>query len=123
MLLLAADSGASCVAAEFPFMIGRSPSAGMRLDASGVWDIHATILVREGGFFVQPEGEALVLINGERSAGAVLRAGDRISLGAVRLTVALAPARQGRLGARETLNWLVILAVTISQVLLFLSIR
>jgi len=123
LLLLAPESGASGIAAEFPFTIGRSPSAGMRLDSFGVWDLHASIHLRDGRFFVQPEGQALLMLNDERTDGAFLRMGDRLSIGAVRLTVALAPAARSRLGARETLNWLAIAAVALAQVLLLLALR
>lgn len=123
MLLLVPEAGKSAVAAEFPFTIGRSSSAGMRLNSLGVWDVHVSIRVQEGRFFVQPEGQALLLVNGVRSEGGILRVGDELAIGAERVTVALAPAAQQGLSARETLNWLFIAAVVCTQVLLFLSIR
>jgi predicted component of type VI protein secretion system len=108
---------------RFPFVIGRSPEADLRLESPGVWDRHASIEIRNGRFFIQPEGASLLLINGERSEGAVPRAGDDFSLGGARLTVSLAPAAQMSLAAREMMIGSVIFAVALTQILLLSGVR
>jgi predicted component of type VI protein secretion system len=118
------DPGAPARAAtEFPFTIGRSSAASLRLRAPGVWDMHASISIRDGTFHVQPVGESLLRINDLPSAGGPLRIGDELSIGATRFSVALAPAAQHGLAARERIIWLLIGAVTLAQLLLLFSIR
>lgn len=120
MLHLAASDGSSTrhsFASRFPFTLGRSRTAGFLLEGSGVWDVHASISVREGRFHVQPEGQALLLINDHPSSGAVLKMGDRLSLGAFRVVVSLAPAEQRGLGALETTLWIGLAVLAAAQVL------
>lgn len=125
MLQLIAVDGQSVqtvTANRFPFSIGRAPSAGLRLDSLGVWDRHATITLRNGRFHIAPEGESLLLINDQRSDGAILRTGDELSVGAARISVTLSPALQSGLRSRETFVWLALGAVTLAQVLLLLGL-
>ena len=125
MLQLVVMDSASrpCLAAQFPFTIGRSRAASLRLEHPGVWDIHASIDIQDGRFRAQPEGQSLLLINDVRSSGAVLRMGDQLSLGGARVAVALAPAAQFGLKARELFILLLLLSITIAQVLLLFSVR
>lgn len=125
MLLLVAEHDGlrqSCIAARFPFVIGRASGAHFRLDAPGVWDAHASIETTGPAFAIKPCGDALLLINGERSAGGVLRPGDRISAGAANILVSLSPAEQHRLGRIEGLNWFLVAAVFAFELLILLAL-
>jgi predicted component of type VI protein secretion system len=113
----------SCVAETFPFTIGRAPGSGLRISAPGAWDCHATIEVRDGRFHVEPQGEALLLVNDEPCRGGLLKMGDRISLGAARVTVSLSPPPQKGLAARESVVWAAIGALAVVQLLMIAALR
>lgn len=126
MLHLSLYEGGStrtCVAEQFPFAIGRASGSGLRISAPGVWDCHAILEVRDSRFFVQPHGDALLLLNDQPCKGALLKMGDQLSLGGARLTVSLAPPRQKGLAARETAVWTSIGVVALMQVLLIFFLR
>lgn len=120
MLLLRVtdDRGAVAqyLALTFPYRIGRSSAADLRIESPGVWDAHASIaLGGTGKFIVAPEGASLLLLNGETTSGAPLRAGDELTLGGVRIAITLAPARQARLWIAETVVWTLLGAVCVAQ--------
>lgn len=108
---------------EFPLVIGRSPQAQLRISSAGVFEEHARIdLVRpESGtgerFVIQALGHSLVSVNGAVAASKQLAIGDEVSLGAARLVVSLAPARQGKLGLHESLVWGILLVVVFVEAL------
>ena len=110
------------IARDFPCVIGRSRNAHLQLESAGVWETHATICIREGRYYVQPEGESLLRVNDERSSGQELRMGDQLSIGAASVSLMLSPAAQRGLKGRELLIWMIVGAVTILQVFLLLSI-
>jgi pSer/pThr/pTyr-binding forkhead associated (FHA) protein len=99
-------AGSETVARHFPFQIGRSPKAGLRLEASGVWEQHCEIVRdTEHGLRLRSHPEALTLVNGQTAKDVVLRNGDVLELGEVRLQFWLSPARQTGLGLREVMTW------------------
>ena len=106
---------------RLPFLIGRSPQADLQIVAPGVWEEHASIDLAESEsaarkrFVIAPVRESLVAINGEVVAGKELHIGDEITLGATRIVVSLAPAKQGKLSLQELTVWALLLAVVIVE--------
>ena len=113
----------SSVAETFPFVIGRAPAADLRITSAGVWEEHASIRLSENGdpraqrFLIESAGQSIISINGEVTRSKLLSIGDEISLGAVRLVVSLAPARQSKLAWHESLVWAVLLFVVVLEAL------
>src|ERR1700752_3668394 len=89
-------------AASFPYRIGRSAQAELRIEEAGVWENHAVVLPSENlHFVIRSEGESLLLCNGEPVRTVQLASGDELSIGAARMMVSLAPAGQKSLGLAE----------------------
>jgi pSer/pThr/pTyr-binding forkhead associated (FHA) protein len=110
------------IAESFPYTVGRSPQADLRLQEPGIFENHATILpAGDGRFLIQAEGESLLLRNGEPVRSAPLAAGDELLIGSLRVVVSLAPARQKSLGLSEAAAW-VLLAAVVAGELLVLSL-
>ena len=109
-------AGKQSVARRFPFRIGRAAGNELQLDDDGVWDQHLTLeFQREGGFTITTTSNALASVNGEPVQTAVLRNGDLITLGSVKLQFWLGAARQRGLHASEFFVWALVVAVTASQ--------
>lgn len=112
-------AGTQAVARRFPFRIGRTAENDLQLQDDGVWDEHLTIEFQsQAGFNLTTEPNALVTINGELVRTAVLRNGDIIAFGSVKIQFWLAAARQGRLAVRESFVWALIAIVTAGQMAL-----
>ncbi len=60
---------------------------------------------QSSGFTYSRQSEGAVVINAEHVSQGVLRNGDTIELGAVRLRFWLAPSRQKQMKLREGLTW------------------
>ena len=104
----------------FPYHIGRSVQADLRIEAAGVWENHAVILPGENGrFVIRSEGQSVLLRNGESVQSAQLASGDELSIGAARVVVSLSPARQKSLGASEAIVWALLLAVLTAEAAVF----
>jgi len=118
-ILTGKRAGSSWAARRFPVQIGRSPGSDFRSDEDGVWDKHLTIDFRPAeGFFLLASPEAALHLNGEPISESVLRNGDVIELGALKLQFWLAEARQRGLAWRETIIWAAVVAVSVSQIFL-----
>jgi hypothetical protein len=112
-------AGAEWVARRFPVRIGRVAPSDLCLEEEGIWDQHLHIDLQRGqGFTLTAAPDAYVAVNGERVQNAVLRNGDTITLGRVRLLFGLSPTRQRSLRLRETLTWLALAALCFGQVAL-----
>lgn len=112
-------AGTHTVARQFPFCIGRSREATLRLEAPGVWERHARLeFVPREGFRLVALGDALVAVNDQPVRETLLRNGDRLTLGSVQLRFALSGARQRRLGWLEALVWGCVAVVTLAQLIL-----
>lgn len=100
------ETGAFHSVRRFPCVVGRSPSADLRVEAPGVWDRHIQLeLVPAKGIALSVLPGALANINGRPSNHELLRNGDLIDLGGVKLQFWLSQTRQGSLRAREMLTW------------------
>jgi hypothetical protein len=110
-------AGTSCGARRFPVRIGRASNADLRFEETGIWDQHLQLdLVAGEGFVVTAQANALVTISGLPTQRAVLRNGDILELGAVRIQFWLARTRQAGLTVREWLTWACIAAICLAQV-------
>ena len=106
-------------ARRFPVRIGRAATADLQLEEDGVWDHHLQVDFNPAeGFVLRAQSDAWVQVNGQRLDKAVLRNGDAIEIGALRLQFWLGETRQASLGLREGFSWGVIVAVSMAQVAL-----
>ena len=123
-LLSGHRSGTVFRATRFPIRAGRAPDLDLPLDEPGVWQRHFQIDWRPEGLVLQTEPEALLNINDTPVQRALLRNGDILTLGALKLRFSLAPVRQASLALREWLTWLALAALCLAQVaLVYLLIR
>lgn len=118
-------AGTHKVARHFPFSVGRADGNELQLQDDGVWDQHLGIEFEPRlGFNLITAPNALVTINGEPAQNIILRNGDIISVGSVKLQFWLAAARQGGLRARESFVWTLLALITLGQfVLLYWLVR
>jgi pSer/pThr/pTyr-binding forkhead associated (FHA) protein len=99
-------AGHLMVARRFPFLIGRQANADLILEEPGVWERHARIEFISGeGFRMNADGTALVIINGTAQTSALLRNGDVLELGGVKLQFWLNDPRQSNLRLHAALVW------------------
>jgi predicted component of type VI protein secretion system len=119
-ILSGKKAGTSWVARRFPVRIGRSENSDLQVDDPGVWDDHLQIDVRrKEGFFLTAQSGAHAAVNSERiSEPRVLRNGDTIEIGGARLQFWLGQTRQKGLRLRESLTWLALAAISLSQIAL-----
>ena len=117
-------AGTTWVARRFPVQLGRSARSDFQSEEPGVWEQHAGIVANaDEGWVLEAQGEASVSVNGKPARRAVLRNGDAIDLGSLRLRFWLADVRQTGLGFREWLVWTILLTVTAAQVALLFWLR
>jgi pSer/pThr/pTyr-binding forkhead associated (FHA) protein len=118
-ILSGKKAGSPWVARRFPFRIGRSPQSALALDDAGVWDEHAEISVRPGdGVVLKSSVEASTLLNGERIQQAILRNGDLIEIGSVKMRFSLSATQQSGLRVREVATWVALVMICLGQVAL-----
>jgi len=112
-------AGAEWVARRFPVRVGRAADADFRLEDQGVWDSHLRISMEPSdGFVVSVEPGALACLNTRPVEEEVLRNGDVIELGAVKMQFALSATRSRGLRFREALTWLGLALLFLAQVAL-----
>jgi len=112
-------AGTETVARRFPFKIGRSASADLRLEEDGVWDQHLELaFVAATGFVLTTHPDALAAINGHAIREAVLRNGDELAIGALRIRFWLGETTQASLRLREWLTWAAFALITAGQLIL-----
>ena len=100
-------AGTETVVRHFPFRVGRSAEANLRAEEEGVWEQHLELSFdRETGFSLVSHPEAQVSVNGQVLRETVLRNGDVIEAGALKIRFWLSPTRQYRLTLREWLTWI-----------------
>jgi len=110
-------AGADFVARRFPFQVGRSSSADLRIEDAGIWDEHLTFsLSADRTVEVFAKAGALVSVNDQSVSTAALRSGDVIEIGAVRIRFSLSPTRQKGLRLRESLVWIGLILIALIQV-------
>jgi len=88
-------AGATWVARRFPVRVGRSPGADLQLEEDGVWDEHFEIILDPTtGFVLETHPDAQVSANGQPVQSAVLRNGDLIEIGSMKMRFWLTETRQ-----------------------------
>ncbi len=118
-ILSGKQAGAVFVARRFPVRIGRSPKSELRLEEDGVWDQHLLLNFQPAeGFCLTAQAPALATVNGQPVERAVLRNGDMIELGALKMQFWLGETRQAGLRLRESLTWAAIATLTLGQIAL-----
>jgi hypothetical protein len=116
-ILSGKKAGVLWIARRFPVRVGRAPGLDLQLEEEGVWDEHFRIELKGSkGFVLATTGEALTSVNGEPAREALLRNGDMVEAGAVKLQFWLAEARAGGLRTREVATWAGIVAVFLAQI-------
>lgn len=99
-------AGTVCVARHFPFRVGRNSDADLVSDEPGVWENHLDFQFLPGqGIQANAHGEALMTRNAERVATALLRNGDTLEIGGLKLRFWLSDVALVSHRARELLSW------------------
>ncbi|MDB6068628.1 MAG: domain containing protein [Pedosphaera sp.] len=112
-------AGNEKVARHFPFRIGRAPASDLQLEEDGVWDQHVELAFNPlQGFVVTAHPKALAAINGEIFQEAVLRNGDEMGIGAIKIRFWLSPTRQASLRIREWSTWTAFALIAAAQLAL-----
>ena len=118
-ILSGRQAGAQSVARHFPFRIGRAPGNELQLEDDGVWDEHLALEFQpQSGFNLATAPDTLATVNSEPVQNVILRNGDIIAIGSVKIQFWLAAARQGSLLLREFFLWALIAAVTAAELVL-----
>jgi predicted component of type VI protein secretion system len=109
---------------HFPIHSGRAADADLPLDDPGVWQRHFLIDWRAEGLILEAESEALLSLNDNPVQRSLLRNGDIITLGALKIRFSLSPVRQSSLTLREWLTWIALGALCFGQIaLVYVLIR
>jgi hypothetical protein len=109
-------AGSESDARRFPFRIGRSAKSDLRLEGDGVWDDHLEIdFDPASGIVLRAQGSALTSVNGKPCSEAVLRNGDELDIGAIKLRFWMGATKQKGLAFREWLTWAGLALVTAGQ--------
>jgi pSer/pThr/pTyr-binding forkhead associated (FHA) protein len=118
-ILSGKQAGSQTVVRRFPFRIGRTAENELQLEDDGIWDRHLTLEFQpQSGFTLNTAANALVTVNGESVQSRILRNGDTITAGSVKIQFWLAAARQSNLFARESFVWALLIGVTAGQMVL-----
>ena len=118
-ILSGKKAGTAWVARRFPVRIGRSSAADLQLEESGVWDQHLQLDFNpQEGMVLSAQPDALATVNGQSVRQAVLRNGDAIAIGSLRMQFWLSETRQAGLRVREGLTWAGIAAISLGQIAL-----
>ena len=110
-------AGTTWVPRRFPVSIGRSADADMQLEEHGVWDQHLQLDFNPAeGIVMSVQPNTLAAVNGQPVHQAILRNGDVIDIGSLRMRFWLSETRQAGLRFREWLTWVGIAAISLGQV-------
>jgi len=87
------------------------------LEEAGVWDEHLELGFNPSeGIVLRAQPDALAFVNGEPVSQTVLRNGDAIEIGCLKMQFWLSETRQVGLRFREGLTWAGIAAISLGQV-------
>ena len=110
-------AGTTWVARRFPVRIGRSADADLQVEESGVWEQHLQLDFNPAeGIVLSAQPNALAAVNGQPVHQAVLRNGDAIDIGSLKLQFWLSETHPTDLRLREGLTWAGIAAISLGQV-------
>jgi hypothetical protein len=123
-LLSGSRAGSIYRSSHFPIRGGRAADSDLNLVEPGIWDRHFLIDWCAEGLVLESETDAMLSVNDSPVCRAVLRNGDIITLGALKIRFSLSPVRQSSLAIREWLTWLGLGALCAAQVaLVYVLIR
>jgi pSer/pThr/pTyr-binding forkhead associated (FHA) protein len=109
-------AGNTQVVRHFPFRIGRSRAAHLRVEEDGVWDEHLELDFDPAqGFILSTPENAIASVNGWPIQAVILRNGDLIEIGALKIRFWLGETRQAGLRLQEWLPWITLLAICALQ--------
>ena len=112
-------AGTVWVARRFPVRVGRAAQADLQLEEDGVWDQHLQLDFNPAeGIVLSAQSNALVAVNGQPAQQTILRNGDAIDIGSIKVQFWLSETRQRGLRFREVLTWAGIAAISLGQVAL-----
>ena len=112
-------AGAEQVARRFPFRIGRSSAADLQLQDDGIWEQHLELAFDPAaGFVLRTQPNAIAAINGQPFQEAILRNGDAIEIGALKMRFWLGETSQFSLTIREWLTWAAFILIFALQIFL-----
>lgn len=112
-------AGASWVPRHFPVRIGRAPGCDLQIEEPGVWDQHLRLdFIPADGFVLSTQPDTLATVNSHAVQETVLRNGDLIEAGSLKLQFWLSETRQTGLRLRETLTWLAVAAICLAQIVI-----
>ena len=110
-------AGTVAVARRFPWTVGRLASADFRLEDQGVWERHLVLNLKfPDGFILNVQSDALATVNGQRVREVLLRNGDLIEIGPIKILFWLSETRQWSLRAREILTCVSLGLLSLGQV-------
>jgi predicted component of type VI protein secretion system len=109
-------TGALFQTARFPVKVGRANDSHLALDDLGVWPRHFRIDWQSEGLVLEVEPDALLNLNDVPARRAVLRNGDVLTVGAVRIRFGLSPIRASSQAVVEWLTWIALGALCLGQV-------
>lgn len=115
-LLTGAKAGTQFSGSRFPLQVGRDPEADISVAEPGVWPRHFHIDRQGTDLVCRAEPDAILYVNGVQTDHAVLRNGDIISVGALKMQFALSPVRQAGLRIPEALVWAGLTLLCLGQV-------
>jgi pSer/pThr/pTyr-binding forkhead associated (FHA) protein len=109
-------AGTAHTASRFPCTIGRASGDDLQLTEAGVWENHLQLNLQvPEGFRLSRLGQGRAGVNGSEFDELVLRNGDVIELGAVKVQFWLAEVRQSSNRVREVLVWLGLVALVVLE--------
>ena len=109
-------AGAEFSARRFPVNIGRSASNHLVLEEPGVWADHFQILFSCDGLILKTSPQAPILVNDQPLTETVLRNGDLITLGLLKIRFGFTPVRQRNQKLVEWLTWLGLASLYCGQI-------
>ena len=109
-------AGAMIAARHFPWQIGRGAESDCKLEEAGIWDRHLVLTFDSAeGFLLNVQLQALAAINGQPFLQRILRNGDLIEIGPVKMQFWLGGSRLANLKVREAFLWLLLGSITVGQ--------
>ena len=104
---------------RFPCLIGRNASSDLRSEDPGVWDRHLEIdLDLQRGFVLRALPDALVRVNGQPTNQVLLKNGDLVEIGSLKIRFWLERPQQRSLAVREFLTWSALAILSFGQLAL-----
>src|SRR5580693_8821938 len=88
-------AGTTCVARRFPVRLGRSAASELQFDDDGIWEQHLRFDFNPvHGIVLSVQPGALATVNGHPADHGLLRNGDTIEMGSLKIRFWLGETRQ-----------------------------